>query len=202
MEYKDVHKLTRLHRNTIYKYAKQGKIRTTKINDKHLIYNDDDVYAIAGISPIRDIVIYARVSTSKQKKDLENQIETLKLFANSNGFVVNKIYKDIASGMSFDRQNFKDMLFDVIEHKIKTVLISNKDRFSRVSFNMWKELFKSFNCDIIVMNDILENNDNDDKEIFKDIISLIHCFAMKMYSKRRKNKLKMIEENLEVEQNI
>lgn len=199
MEYKDVHKLTRLHRNTIYKYAKQGKIRTTKINDKHLIYNDDDVYAIAGISPIRDIVIYARVSTSKQKKDLENQIETLKLFANSNGFVVNKIYKDIASGMSFDRQNFKDMLFDVIEHKIKTVLISNKDRFSRVSFNMWKELFKSFNCDIIVMNDILENNDNDDKEIFEDIISLIHCFAMKMYSKRRKNKLKLIEENLEVD---
>lgn len=199
MEYKDVHKLTRLHRNTIYKYAKQGKIRTTKINDKHLIYNDDDVYAIAGISPMRDIVIYARVSTTKQKKDLENQIETLKLFANSNGFVVNKIYKDIASGMSFDRQNFKDMLFDVIEHKIKTVLISNKDRFSRVSFNMWKELFKSFNCDIIVMNDILENNDNDDKEIFEDIISLIHCFAMKMYSKRRKNKLKLIEENLEVD---
>lgn len=199
MEYKDVHKLTRLHRNTIYKYVKQGKIRTTKINDKHLIYNDDDVYAIAGISPIRDIVIYARVSTSKQKKDLENQIEILKLFANSNGFVVNKIYKDIASGMSFDRQNFKDMLFDVIEHKIKTVLISNKDRFSRVSFNMWKELFKSFNCDIIVMNDILENNDNDDKEIFEDIISLIHCFAMKMYSKRRKNKLKLIEENLEVD---
>ena len=101
--------------------------------------------------------------------------------------------------MSFDRQNFKDMLFDVIEHKIKTVLISNKDRFSRVSFNMWKELFKSFNCDIIVMNDILENNDNDDKEIFEDIISLIHCFAMKMYSKRRKNKLKLIEENLEVD---
>ena len=199
MEYKDVHKLTRLHRNTIYKYAKQGKIRTTKINDKHLIYNDDDVYALAGISPIRDIVIYARVSTSKQKKDLETQIETLKLFANSNGFVVNKIYKDIASGMSFDRQNFKDMLFDVIEHKIKTVLISNKDRFSRVSFNMWKELFKSFNCDIIVMNDILENNDNDDKEIFEDIISLIHCFTMKMYSKRRKNKLKLIKENLEVD---
>ena len=33
----------------------------------------------------------------------------------------------------------------------------------------------------------------------EDIISLIHCFAMKMCSKRRKNKLKMIKENLEVE---
>ena len=30
----------------------------------------------------------------------------------------------------------------------------------------------------------------------------MHCFVMKMYSKYRKNKLKMIEENLEVEKNI
>ena len=30
----------------------------------------------------------------------------------------------------------------------------------------------------------------------------MHCFVMKMYSKRRKNKRKMIEENLEVEQDI
>ena len=35
---------------------------------------------------------------------------------------------------------------------------------------------------------------------FEDIISLIHYFVMKMYSKCRKNKLKMIEENLEAEQ--
>lgn len=51
------------------------------------------------------------------------------------------------------------------------------------------------------MEDI-EKTENEEKEIFEDIISLIRCFAMKMYSKRRKNKLKMIEENLEVEQNI
>ena len=35
---------------------------------------------------------------------------------------------------------------------------------------------------------------------FEDIISLIHYFVMKMYSKCRKNKLKIIEENLEAEQ--
>ena len=29
---------------------------------------------------------------------------------------------------------------------------------------------------------------------------MIHCFAMKMYSKRRKNKLQLIKENLEIEQ--
>ena len=54
----------------------------------------------------------------------------------------------------------------------------------------------------LVLNEDKEKTENEEKEIFEDIISLIHCFAMKMYSKRRKNKLKMIEENLEVEQNI
>lgn len=65
---------------------------------------------------------------------------------------------------------------------------------------MWKELFSYFNCNIVVLNDIKETNEPEEKEIFSDIISMIHCFAMKMYSKRRKNKLKLIEENLEAEQ--
>ena len=49
------------------------------------------------------------------------------------------------------------------------------------------------------MNDDIASSESAEKEIFEDIISLINCFAMKMYSKRRKNKLKMIKENLEVE---
>ena len=59
---------------------------------------------------------------------------------------------------------------------------------------MWKELFEYYNCNLIVLNEDKEKTENEEKEIFEDIISLIHCFAMKMYSKRRKNKLKMIEE--------
>ena len=74
MEYREVQKLLRCNRVTIWRYVKAGKIRIEKINDYHYIYNDDDVYALAGICPIRKAVIYARVSTQKQKKDLENQI--------------------------------------------------------------------------------------------------------------------------------
>lgn len=61
---------------------------------------------------------------------------------------------------------------------------------------MWKELFEEFNCNIIVMNEI----EDDDKGIFADIISLLHCFAMKMYSKRRKRKFEIIEEDLKNEE--
>ena len=123
-------------------------------------------------------------------------------YANANGYTIDAVYKDVASGMSFDRGEFQQLVKDVIEHKVKTIFISNKDRLSRISFNMWKELFEYYNCNLIVLNEDKEKTENEEKEIFEDIISLIHYFGMKMYSKRRKNKLKMIEENLEVEQNI
>lgn len=200
MKAKEVLKLLKVTRPTLCKYVKIGKIRAKKINDRVLDYNEDDVFTLAGIENRKKCVLYVRVSTQKQKSSLDTQIQTLTQYANANGVQVDKVYKDIASGLSFDRGEFQSLLLDVIQYKVKEVYVTDKDRFSRISFNMWKELFSYFNCNIIVLNDIKEKSDNEEKEIFSDIISLIHCFAMKMYSKRRKNKLKLIEENLEAEQ--
>ena len=202
MKVKDVLKLLKVTRPTLCRYVKEGKIRAVKINRTKLDYNEDDVFKLAGIENRAKGVIYARVSTDKQKSSLQNQIDTLLQYANSNGVQIDKVYKDVASGLNFDRGEFQSLLSDVIKYKVKTVFITNKDRFSRISFNMWKELFSYFNCEIVVLNDIEEINDFEEKEIFEDIISMLHCFAMKMYSKRRKNKLKLLEENLQIEQQI
>lgn len=59
---------------------------------------------------------------------------------------------------------------------------------------MINQLFKKFGTEIIVVNDI-DNPKEIKKEIFEEIISLLHCFSMKMYSSRRKEKLKLVEKN-------
>ena len=200
MKVKDVLKLLKVTRPTLCRYVKEGKIRAIKINRTKLDYNEEDVFKLAGIENRAKGVIYARVSTEEQKSSLQSQIDTLLQYANSNGVQIDKIYKDVASGLNFDRGEFQSLLSDVIQYKVKTVFITNKDRFSRISFNMWKELFSYFNCEIVVLNDIKEINDSEEKEIFEDIISMLHCFAMRMCSKHRKNKLKLLEENLQVEQ--
>ena len=187
----------------LQKFKTQLSGYVKKVDGKGLSTNDyttEEKNKLAGIENRAKGVIYARVSTNKQKSSLQNQIDTLLQYANSNGVQVDKIYKDVASGLNFDRGEFQSLLSDVIKYKVKTVFITNKDRFSRISFNMWKELFSYFNCEIVVLNDIKEINDSEEKEIFEDIISMLHCFAMRMYSKRRKNKLKLLEENLQVEQ--
>ena len=97
--------------------------------------------------------------------------------------------------MNYDRKSFNEILNLVIDRKIKTVIIENKDRLTRVSFDMWRDLFKNFNCELIVVNGQI-NSENDEKEIFSDIISLIHCFSMRMYSARRKKKMMILEDDL------
>ena len=46
----------------------------------------------------------------------------------------------------------------------------------------------------------MNKEEDDDKGIFEDIISMMHCFSMRMYSKRRKKKLELIEEDLKNEE--
>ena len=63
---------------------------------------------------------------------------------------------------------------------------------------MFEELFKKFNCEIIVLNKI-DNEQEIEKEIIGEIIDLIHCFSMKVYSNRRKEKLTLVEKDLRLE---
>jgi predicted site-specific integrase-resolvase len=141
----------------------------------------------------RKNVIYGRVSTSKQKVDLENQIDDLKKFCISSSIIVHDIYKDIGSGINFDRKEFNRLLNDVVSGEISTVYVTYKDRLSRISFNMFKNLFAKFGTNIVVINEI-DDTQTLEAEIVKEIIDLIHCFSMKVYSKRRKKNLKKIEE--------
>ena len=110
----------------------------------------------------------------------------LKQFCYSNGWTINAIFSDIASGISFkDRKEFFKMLDLIIVGKIERVVISYKDRLSRVGFDLFDYLFKKYNTQIIVISEI-GSKKLDSQEIFEEIINLLHCYSMKLYSKRKK----------------
>ena len=137
----------------------------------------------------RKTYLYARVSTAKQKKDLENQVQLLKNFCFQNGYIINGIYQDIASGISFDkRKQFFDMLDDILAGKVKRVIITYKDRLSRVGFELFSYLFQKYGCEIIVISEV-GSEKLDSQEIFEEIISLLHC------SSRKAKKIKEILED-------
>ena len=190
-------KILHITRQTLVQYVKRKEIRVVLLHNGTYDYNDDDVYRKAGLASERMNVVYARVSTAKQKADLENQVEVLVNFCNKNGVKVNKTYKDVASGMNFDRKQFKVLLNEILDFKVGKLYITYRDRLSHISFDMFKRLFSEFGCEIIVINDTDEKTD--ETEIFEEIISMLHCFSMRMYSRRRKRKLELIKEDLKNE---
>ncbi len=191
MKSKEVLKILKISRVTLWKYVKSGKIRVKQEPNGYYIYNDSDVYSLAGIEDGRLNVVYARVSTQKQKQDLQNQIENCISFINAKGISVYGIYSDIKSGMSLDRKGFMDLLNAVMAFKIKAVYISYKDRLARLSYELVEKLFSDYGTKIVIINQC--ESISLEQELFEDIMQTIHSFSMKMYSKCRIAKKLLLE---------
>ena len=192
MKSKEVLQLLQITRPTLCKYVKEGIIQTTVMPNGRYDYDYDSVYKLFNKGVKRKTYIYARVSSNKQKKDLENQIELLKQFCFSNGYCVNKVFSDIASGINFEkRKSFFNMLDDIIRGQVERVVITYKDRLSRVGFELFLHLFNKYNCEIVVMSEV-GSKKLDSEEIFEEIVALLHCYSMKLYSKRKISTIKEI----------
>ena len=137
---------------------------------------------------LKKTIIYARVSTSGQKNNLERQIERLKHFASANGFVVDEVYSEVASALNYKRKKYNKILDLIYERKVKNIIIEYRDRVLRIGFEGFENLCKKFDVNLIVI-DATENTDkNIRNEITGDLISIMHHFSAKIYSLRKNKK--------------
>lgn len=196
MTAKEVLRVLQITRPTLTKYVKENKLKVTVKGNGRYDYDADSVYKMLNKDIERKTYLYARVSTPKQKKDLENQVQLLKNFCFQNGYIINGIYQDIAGGISFDkRKQFFDMLDEILSGRVNRVIIAYKDRLSRVGFELFTYLFKKYGCEIIVISEI-GSEKLDSEEILEEIRSLLHCYSMKLCSNRKAKKIKeILEEN-------
>lgn len=88
----------------------------------------------------------------------------------------------------------QSMLDEILTHRVERIVITYKDRLSRVGFELFKYLFKKFDTEIIVMSEI-GSNKLDSKEIFEEIVSLLHCYSKKLYNNKRKKRIKKFMES-------
>ena len=196
MTAKEVLRVLQITRPTLTKYVKEGKLKVIVKGNGRYDYDADSVYKMLNKDIERKTYLYARVSTAKQKKDLENQVQLLKNFCFQNGYIISGIYQDIGSGIRFEkRKEFFDMLDEILAGRVNRVIITYKDRLSRVGFELFMYLFKKYGCEILVISEI-GSEKLDREEILEEIVSLLHCYSMKLYSNRKVKKIKeILEEN-------
>lgn len=131
--------------------------------------------------------IYARVSNSDRKDNLDRQSERLTNYAISNGFDIIHNIKEIGSGLNDNRTKLIKLLkqpdWDVL-------IVENKDRLTRFGFNYLETLLNIAGKKIIVVN----KTDDDKTDLVQDMISIIYSFSARMYGlRKRKNKEEIIK---------
>lgn len=185
---KDFSKLLNVSVKTLQRWDNEGILKAYRSPTNRRYYTYDQYLQFKGIkkeNDVRKIVIYARVSTRNQKDDLKNQIIFLQQFCNVKGMIVDECIEDFGSGLNYNRKKWNKLLIDVMEQKIKTIVISHKDRFVRFGYDWFYRFCEKFNTEIIVVNN---ENLSPQEELVQDIISILHVFSCKLYGLRKYKK--------------
>ena len=176
---------------TLQRWDREGILKANRTPTDRRYYTYDQYLQFKGIQTEqdrRDVVIYARVSTRNQKDDLQNQVEFLKQFCNAKGMIVNQCMEEFGSGLNYNRKKWNKLLEEVMENKIKTIVISSKDRFIRFGYDWFEKFCEKFHTKImIVNNEALSPKE----ELVQDMISILHVFSCRVYGLRKyKNQIK------------
>ena len=163
---------------TLWNWKKQGKIQFHKIGSMN--YIDDETYnTLVGIQKPDDYtVIYARVSSTENKTNLETQKNRLILYCNAKGYKVNQIITEFGSGLNDKRPKLEKLLK---EQNFSRLVIEHKDRLTRFGFNYIEQLLKKNNIEIEVVNCV----DDEKQDLIQDFISVITSFSARIYGQRR-----------------
>ena len=90
-------------------------------------YSEEQLCAVTGIQfAPRKVIGYCRVSSRKQKDDLERQVENLRtyLYAQGNPF---EIITDIGSGINYTKKGLQELIRRIEANQVEKVVVLYKD---------------------------------------------------------------------------
>ena len=102
-EYAKIHSVTY---RTAWNRFKKGKIKNAFQDESGTISILDGLDSV----DFSQCALYCRVSSNKQKNDLDRQSERVKQFAIANGYTVNHIIKEVGSGINDNRKRLIELL--------------------------------------------------------------------------------------------
>lgn len=156
-----------------------------------------DAYFKRDDEPIKKVVGYCRVSSNKQKDDLDRQVENMQLYLSAQGKPY-EIITDIGSGINYKKKGLLSLISMILRQEVEKVVVLYKDRLVRFGFELIEYIANENGC-IIEVIDYTEKTEQ--QELVEDMIQIITVFSCKLQGKRSRKARKMVEELLEDENN-
>ena len=158
---------------TLREYVKKGYIKPVILETGKWRFKEEDVERLVGIVRKRKVILYARVSSNKQKDDLANQVKYLE----ENVKDYDQVITDVGSGLNMKRKGFLKLLRMILNNEVSKVIIAYPDRLVRFGFEIVEEVCKAHNCELVVLN---KEDKTPEQELIEDLISILLSFSEKL----------------------
>ncbi len=183
---------------TIRRWQKDGKIQELRSPTNRRLYSVREVQRIMGICHAENVVIYARVSSAKQKADgnLERQVERVKGYAAEHGYEVLRVFQEQASGIHEHRKQLQHLLTMAEHREFQRLLIEYPDGLARFGYRYLERFLHSYGVTIEATH--IEESKTSQEELTEDLLMIITVFSARLYGKRsqefrQKTKKLMVE---------
>ena len=154
-------------------WAKTGKIDFITSPGGNRLYKLD----IDSIKDGLQKIAYCRVSSAKQKPDLERQKDFM--VERFPGF---KIVSDVGSGINWKRPGLLAILDAALSGTLKELAVASRDRLCRFSFELIEHVLKKQGVKITVV-DAAEAEEEQD--LADDLLSIVQVFCCRRNGRRR-----------------
>ena len=136
---------------------------------------------------------YCRVSSHKQKDDLERQVENVKTYMYAKGYQF-EIITDIGSGINYNKKGLNQLIDMITNSEIDKIVILHKDRLIRFGYELIENLCEKYGTTIEIINN---TEKTEEQELVEDLIQIVTIFSCRLQGKRSNKAKKMIKELLE-----
>jgi len=167
-----------IHYNTAYRMFKRGQIAGYQLPTGTVIIEEPVAKAVVQPEGGHMVAVYARVSSSENKKNLDTQAERLMSWCNAQGWSIDKVVKEVGSGINDQRPKFLALLAN---REIGRIVVEHKDRVSRFGVAYIQTLLAMQERELVVVN----TADTAQDDLMGDFVAIITSFCARLYGRRR-----------------
>jgi putative resolvase len=179
---------------TLRDWDKKGEFKPYYVAPSgHRYYSQEQLnhfLGIKGIKPDRKVIGYCRVSSNKQKDDLERQVANMQTYLLAQGKPF-KVITDIGSGINYKNKGLLELIDLISQNKVEKVVVLYKDRLLRFGYELVEYIASLYDCTIEIID---TTEKTEEQELVEDMIQIVTVFSAKLQGKRANKVKKMIRE--------
>jgi len=190
---KEVCRLLGVSYVTLRRWIKEGKIRAVQtLGGKYRIPESEVKRLLSGVE-VKEVkaVIYARVSSSNQRSNLERQIQYLTQYCTAKGYRVVDVLSDVASGLKTNRRGLMKLFNYIVNRQVDVVVVTYKDRLTRFGFEYLDYFFRQYGVRIEVIYGEVPKDAY--QELVEDLLAIVTSFAGELYGMRSHKKRCLVQ---------